>query len=286
MNEMPRPVVMLSAVGTDDDNDATLYALERGAVEFVRKPSGPVSIDLGMVRDELLAALDAARATNMAGFKLQARQGGANVAVAERSPPTAARVVAITASTGGPRTLGEIIPQLPEDLNAAVLIVQHMPREFTRTLATRLNLLSALSVREASDGEPLRENQVYIAPGGSHLRVTGTAGAAKLSLDAVSPPVWGVRPAADPMFQSVAETFGPSAIGVVLTGMGRDGAEGLRLIRSAGGLGIVQDRDSSIIYGMPQAALATAGADSVARAENIAALITQYCAQLQRGIGG
>jgi two-component system chemotaxis response regulator CheB len=277
---------MLSAVGTDDSNDATLYALERGAVDFVRKPSGPVSIDLGMVRDELLAALDAARATNMAGFKLPSRQDEATVAVSERSPPTAARVVAIAASTGGPRTLGEIIPRLPEELNAAVLIVQHMPREFTRTLATRLNLLSALSVREASDGEPLRDNHVYIAPGGSHLRVTGTAGAAKLSLDAVSPPVWGVRPAADPMFQSVAETFGSSSIGVVLTGLGRDGAEGLRLIRAAGGLGIVQDRDSSIIYGMPQAALAAAGADRIARADDIADLITQFCAQMERGIGG
>jgi two-component system chemotaxis response regulator CheB len=222
----------------------------------------------------------------MAGFKLPARQGEASATVTERSLPTAARVVAIAASTGGPRTLGEIIPLLPEDLNAAVLVVQHMPREFTRTLATRLNLLSSLSVREASDGEPLRENQVYIAPGGSHLRVTGTAGAAKLSLDAVSPPVWGVRPAADPMFQSVAETFGSAAIGVVLTGMGRDGAEGLKLIREAGGRGIVQDRDSSIIYGMPQAALATAGADRIARAGNIAEVIAEFCAQMQRGIGG
>ena len=285
MTEMPRPVVMLSAVGTEDSNDATLYALERGAVEFVRKPSGPVSIDLSMVRGELLAALDAARATNMAGFRLRSRQGEANVSVVERSPPTAARVVAIAASTGGPRTLGEIIPNLPEDLNAAVLIVQHMPREFTRTLATRLNLLSALSVKEAGDGEPLRENQVYIAPGGFHLRVAGTAGAARISLDALSPPVWGVRPAADPMFQSVAETFGPSAIGIVLTGMGRDGAEGLKRIRAARGRAIVQDRDTSIIYGMPQAALATAGADHIARADNIAALVTQICAQMERGIG-
>ena len=117
-------------------------------------------------------------------------------------------------------------------------------------------------VGEAEDGEPVLENRVYIAPGGHHLTVSGSPGDAKLRLDS-SPAVWGVRPAADPLFASIADSFGSAAIGIVLTGMGHDGAEGLLRIRKAGGLGVVQDRESSIIYGMPQAALALAGADHV-----------------------
>jgi two-component system chemotaxis response regulator CheB len=195
------------------------------------------------------------------------------------------RVVAIAASTGGPRALGEIVPRLPESLDAAVLIVQHMPREFTRTLSHRLDVMSALPVAEAEAGEPLRANRVYLAPGGLHMRVDGAAGNAVICLDN-GPTIWGVRPAADPLFVSVAEIFGASAIGVILTGMGRDGAEGLRRIRDAGGLGVVQDQDSSIIYGMPQAALALAGADRVASVQDMPRTIRELCRMKKRGIGG
>ena len=154
------------------------------------------------------------------------------------------RVVAIAASTGGPRALGEIIPHLPENLGAAVMIVQHMPREFTRTLSQRLNSVSALGVSEAEDGEALRENHVYIAPGGYHMRVAGDAGNATVQLD-TSATIWGVRPAADPLFASVAQSFGASAIGVILTGWDAMGRR-VQQIRWAGGMGVVQDRDSSI----------------------------------------
>ncbi|MFL5499401.1 MAG: chemotaxis-specific protein-glutamate methyltransferase CheB [Gemmatimonadaceae bacterium] len=278
MAEMPRPVVMLSAAGSELGNEMTLRALERGALEFVRKPSGPVSIDLSTVREQLMSALEAARAMNMGVMRmptpaLAAERG--EVPVPE-SPDAANRVVAIAASTGGPRALAEIIPHLPEKLGAAVVIVQHMPREFTRLLAERLAMMSALWVAEAVDGKLLRENRVYVAPGGYHMTVGGEAGNASIRLDS-SPAMWGVRPAADPLFFSVADTFGRAAVGVVLTGMGRDGAEGLRRIRGAGGKGIVQDRDSSIIYGMPQAALAAAGADRVAAVNEIAPLIAELC---------
>lgn len=287
MKEMPRPVVMLSAAGSERGNEMTLRALERGAVEFVRKPSGPISIDLLTVRGELAAALKAARAVNMKGIRtppgLTARVT-ADVA-SRQSTGFATHVVAIAASTGGPRALGEIVPHLPENLGAAVLIVQHMPREFTRTLSHRLDGMSRLPVSEAKDSEPVRENHVYVAPGGYHMRLDGSAGNATISLD-TSPTVWGVRPAADPLFASVAEIFGASAIGVVLTGMGRDGAQGLRQVREAGGLAVIQDRDSSIIYGMPQAALAIAGADHVAAARDIAGVIRELCRTNRRGIGG
>ena len=279
MAEMPRPVVMLSAAGSDLGNEMTLRALERGALEFVRKPSGPVSIDLSIVRVQLMSALEAARAMNMGGMRTSPPPAAARhpETVPRKSPDAATRVVAIASSTGGPRALAEIIPRLPEDLGAAVVIVQHMPGEFTKLLAERLRAMSSLWVAEAMNGKLLRENRVYIAPGGYHMTLRGEPGNASISLDE-SPTMWGVRPAADPLFFSVASTFGPASIGVVLTGMGRDGAEGLRRIREAGGRAIVQDRDSSIIYGMPQAALAAAGTDKIAKLNDIAPLIRDLCA--------
>jgi two-component system chemotaxis response regulator CheB len=278
MTEMPRPVVMLSAAGSEKGNEMTLRALERGAVEFVRKPSGPISIDLVSVRADLIAALRAAMSMNLAGVKTPSRAAErVHVQPPAEQPPPAMRIVCIAASTGGPRALGEIIPHLARGLGAAVLIVQHMPRDFTRSLANRLDALSQLRVREAENRDPVLEDQVYVAPGGRHMTVTGVPGEARLRLDS-SAAVWGVRPAADPLFTSVAETFGPAGIGVVLTGMGRDGAEGLRRLRGAGGIGVVQDRNSSIIYGMPQVALDIAGADHVSAAADIAQLIGRLCA--------
>jgi two-component system chemotaxis response regulator CheB len=156
-----------------------------------------------------------------------------------------------------------------------------MPREFTKLLSSRLDSMSKLWVAEAMAGKTLRENRVYVAPGGQHMRVIGTRGNATIQLDN-TPPMWGVRPAADPLFFSVAEVFGSAAIGIVLTGMGRDGAEGLKRVRGAGGTAIVQDRDSSIIYGMPQAALAAAGADHVATVEEMASTITELLSTKMR----
>lgn len=278
MAAMPRPVVMLSAAGSERGQEMTLRALERGAVDFVRKPSGPVSIDLATVRGELLGALNAAKSMNLAGVRTPARPArqAKTVETPDRESRMATRVVGIAASTGGPRALGEVIPHLPASLGAAVLVVQHMPRDFTRSLSRRLDLLSPLVVREAVDGEPLLENRVYIAPGGNHLTLTGSPGAGRLCLDS-SAAIWGVRPAADPLFESIAESFGGSAIGIVLTGMGRDGAEGLRRIKAAGGIAVVQDRESSIIYGMPQAALAAAGADHISPVSDLAQLIERLC---------
>jgi two-component system, chemotaxis family, protein-glutamate methylesterase/glutaminase len=258
MREAPRAVVMLTAASGAGDEMA-LRALERGAVEFVRKPSGPISLDLATIRDELLTALRAAAEVNLSGVHATAPHAS-HPAPARRPLASAARsVIAIAASTGGPRALAELVPALPAHLDASVLIVQHMPPGFTRTLAERLDALSALAVHEAVHGETIAPSRVYIAPGGLHMRLQIVGDARVIVLDD-SPPVWGVRPSADPLFRSVAETVGASAIGVVLTGMGRDGAAGLRAIRDAGGAGIAQNRQSSVIYGMPQAASAAGGA--------------------------
>ena len=275
MSETPRPVVMLSGAASESGRDPAIRALELGAVDFVKKPGGPISLDLDRVRDRLLDALRASREVNLRGVPMLSRRadGAAASRAISGGGSWATRAVAIAASTGGPRALADVIPALPPDLDAAVLIVQHMPAGFTKSLAERLDLHSRLTVAEACDGERVVHNRVYLAPGGQHMRVRVQGGVPVISLDA-SPPVWGVRPSADPMFKSVADVFGASAIGVVLTGMGRDGAEGMRAIHEAGGLGVAQDKATSIIYGMPHAALLAGGIDQVLPLSAIAGAVT------------
>ncbi len=277
MSETPRPVVMLSAAQTNSSVDLTLRCLELGAVDFVRKPSGPISLDLETVGETLLSALRAATLVNLTGVQLLARPRF--IASAPRAAPSAARfAVAIAASTGGPRALAEVIPNLPGTLGAAVFVVQHMPPGFTHSLAARLDSMSHLRVTEAAEGDVVEVNHVYLAPGGQHMRVVGGLGGQHtIALDS-GVPMWGVRPAADPLFTSVAEQFRQQAIGVVLTGMGRDGSDGLEAIRTAGGVGIVQDRATSTIYGMPQAALARAGAERVVSLQHVAPTVVEYVA--------
>jgi two-component system, chemotaxis family, protein-glutamate methylesterase/glutaminase len=175
-------------------------------------------------------------------------------------------VIVIASSTGGPRALAEIVPQLPARLSAAVVIAQHLPAEFTGALAERLSRASRVSVREADDGMPLSAGVVYIARGGVNTSIArgiaGAAGIAVLRQHSVEPRS-GATPCADVLFSSAADAFGAACTGVVLTGMGRDGAAGLQRIRSGGGRAIVQDEASSAIYGMPRAALLEAGADHV-----------------------
>ncbi|HEX6574903.1 MAG TPA: chemotaxis-specific protein-glutamate methyltransferase CheB [Gemmatimonadaceae bacterium] len=274
MTEMPRPVVMLSAMGSETGNSLTIRALELGAVEFVRKPSGPVSIDLVSIRSELIRALAAASVVRVPNTVLP---GPASLhavkkrEIAESKPAVCAVVIA--ASTGGPKALSEVVAHLPESLCAAVLVVQHMPTDFLNSLAKRLTQLSPFPVRVAHDAEPVMTGRVYLAPGESHMCVEMRERDAYVRIDN-GPPVCGVRPSADPLFKSAAQVFRSNLVGVVLTGMGHDGAEGLKAIRSAGGGAIVQDRASSIIYGMPRAALAVAGADRVVAPRLVGSAIT------------
>jgi two-component system chemotaxis response regulator CheB len=269
MSDTPRPVVMLSGAGSAG-GDLTIRALELGAVDFVRKPTGPARMDMRAVAERLLEALRAAAAANRARLGELARASPQERSGEGDPPPD--WVVVIAASTGGPRALTDVIPALPAALGASVLIVQHMPGGFTSSLARRLDALSVLPVAEATADEPLRANHVYVAPGGYHMRIERRGGGSVIALDS-RPPIWGVRPAADPLFRSAAQAFGACVVGVVLTGMGRDGAEGLRAIRDAGGQGVVQDQMTSIIYGMPHAAITVAGADRVAPLAEMASAI-------------
>lgn len=285
MKRSPRPVVMLSAAGSPAGSDMTIRALELGAVEFVRKPSGPISIDLVTVREQLIGALRAAAKINPRRLREALRKTPAK---RPREPASSAATpgsvigIAFASSTGGPRALAEIIPHIPAGLGVSVFVVQHMPKDFTRSLAQRLDLTSPMAVAEAVDGEPVAENRVYLAPGGVHMVVAQSSTGPIVRLES-GPPVWEVRPAADPLFKSVASVFGRKTIGVILTGMGRDGAQGLKAVRAAGGTAVVQDESSSLIYGMPQAALNAGGADHIVAVTEIAGKLVQIIASVKEG---
>lgn len=278
MSESPRPVIVVSA-HADSGSPGAIRALELGAIDLVSKDDGAGRISALRMAPKLLSALRAAVAADVRRVPVLARprSSGAHAGLA-RPEGEARRCIAIAASSGGPRALAEMVPGLPVGLEASALIVQHMPPGFTRSLAERLNGLSALRVVEAEAGMTVRADTAYVAPGDYHMRVEATPRGLTLVLDQ-EPAVWGVRPAADPLFHAVAGTFGAATVGVVLTGLGRDGATGLRAIHDAGGVGIAQDRGTSTVYGMPAAALETGGADLVlplgAIAERVGVLLRE-----------
>lgn len=276
MSETPRPVVMLTAAEDPRGGDLTLRALELGAVDFVRKPAPDEGLAPGALAGRLLEALRGARRVNLGAAGVLARPVSASRRAAP-VPAAATRVVAIAASTGGPRALAELIPALPPELGAAVIVAQHMPAGFTRSLADRLDRRSALPVTEAAHGEPLHENRVYVAPGGRHLCLADD-GRSLAVLDGA--PLLGVHPSADLLLGSVARHFARAAVGVILTGMGRDGAEGLRRLRAVGGRGVVQDEATCTVYGMPRAALREAGSDVVAPLGGLAEAIVTTLASM------
>lgn len=285
MSETPRACVMLSAGTTRSGHEATLRALELGAVDFVLKPSGSISLDIAIVGERLLNALRAAAAANLAGLRMLPRPKPPGETPLIEVTSRATYAVCVASSTGGPRALAAIAPMLPAALPAAVLFVQHMPAGFTKSLAQRLDATSPLRIAEAEDGEPVRHGRGYLAPGGRHMTVRQTENGPCIALDD-SPPLWGVRPAADHLFRSAASVFGRSTVAVVLTGMGRDGAEGTRLIRLAGGRAVLQDRHTATIFGMPQMALQHAGADRVVPLSEIGMSIGEVLGELQRRDSG
>jgi two-component system, chemotaxis family, protein-glutamate methylesterase/glutaminase len=252
MSQAPLPVVIVSAQTRALADPALRAIMEYGAVDFVPKPLGPSRADMEEFTQRLTQALYLSLTARLR--QMHARRLSEH---APHPPPTGRRAarcaVAIAASTGGPFALSDIVPRLPADLPAAILIVQHMPAMFTTYLAGRLDKLSDVTVREAEQGTEIDEGVAYVAPGGWHLDLErrGSAVYARLS---ETPPVWGVRPAADVLFHGVARTFGPSSIAVVLTGMGRDGADGTRAIAAVGGKALVQDEESCVVPSMPRAA--------------------------------
>jgi two-component system, chemotaxis family, protein-glutamate methylesterase/glutaminase len=258
--------VLMFSAHTVQGARETMEALGAGAVDFVSKPSGEVSPDLSGIADELTAKLMAAAGARPQALAPLRQAKPARPAQLTTWPPTGPRVLVIAVSTGGPAALSRVIPALQADIKFSVIIVQHMPARFTATLAERLNALSAVSVREARDGDRPIAGVVFVAPGDRHLEVT-ERGFLRLG---DGPPVNGCRPSADVTMAGAARAFGQRAIGLVMTGMGRDGAAGLAAIRRGEGVTLAQDQASSVIYGMPKAAVDAGVVDEVLSLDRIA----------------
>jgi len=246
----PMPVVMVSSL-TQSGAEATLRALEIGAVDFVGKPQSDLRAGMTELRAELVEKLKtAAVARTRGGFRIPTKiLPNASWGTSFRSSE---KIIAIGASTGGVEALRELICALPPD-GPAVLVTQHMPAQFTASFANRINGLAAVTVGEASDRVRVLPGHVYIAPGNFHLELR-RSGADYLCGVSDGPLVSGHRPSVDVLFHSVARVAGENAVGVILTGMGRDGVDGLLAMRAAGAMTIGEDQTTCVVYGMPKAA--------------------------------
>lgn len=269
MKSKPTPVIMFSA-HTKQGARETFEALAAGAIDFVTKPSGEVSANLAEIEADLIGKLTAAVGSRPRAVKPVVSRKPPDGSVLSTWPPGGPRVVFVAVSTGGPAALSRVIPALPADIPFGVVIVQHMPAQFTSTLAERLDSISAVKVREAKDGDTPRQGVVLIAPGDRHLEV-GERG--KLTLTS-GPLVNGCRPSADVTMASAAKVFGRRAIGLVMTGMGRDGTAGLKAIKAAHGPTVAQDKATSVIFGMPKAAIDAGVVDKVVALDAIAQTLT------------
>jgi two-component system, chemotaxis family, protein-glutamate methylesterase/glutaminase len=252
MQDFPRPVIMVSSL-TQEGAETTLEALEIGAFDYVPKQLSYVSLDIVNIRDELTAKVKAAAELARRGAS-RARKPPNRINVVRVHPQNtfaAPEIVAVGTSTGGPKALQQILPLLPADLPVGMLVVQHMPPGFTGPFARRLDNLCKVSVREAAQSETIAPGTVYIAPAGQHMTISRQSAATVIHLSD-SPEQTLHRPSADVMMRSVADIFGSLCMGVIMTGMGADGLEGMKAIAKAGGLTVGQDEASCTVYGMPR----------------------------------
>jgi two-component system chemotaxis response regulator CheB len=265
MEETPLPVLMVSSL-TEEGAKETLAALDLGAVDYVPKQLHDSAVNIVGIQQELI---DKVVAAHKAGAKLHllTRHGNGNGKRDGLPAGTAlhargGKVVAIGCSTGGPKALLDILPLFPEDFPAPILVVQHMPKFFTGPFAERLNQLSRIEVREAAEGDALKPGLALIAPGGLHMRVK-RLNALESAVGLSPEPVTLHRPSVDVMMESVADAFSGRAVGVILTGMGHDGRDGMQAIKKAHGRTIAQDEATCVVYGMPKAVVESGTADKI-----------------------
>lgn len=278
MRLRPMPVVMISSL-TERNADVTLKALELGAVDFVAKPRADISGMLESYAEEIVAKVRTAAVARLSPSIRTARpvapKLNADAVIAPHAAGplkrTSGQVVGIGASTGGTEAIKYVLESMPADA-PPIVITQHIPAKFSAAFAERVNGLSAMYVCEARDGQPILRGHVYIAPGGRHLMVRRD-GARYVCRVNDGPPVNRHRPSVDVLFRSMAQHVGPNGVGVIMTGMGRDGAHGLLEMRNAGAPTLAQDEASSVVWGMPGAACGIGAAVSVVPLSEMAAAI-------------
>ncbi|MDQ0203758.1 protein-glutamate methylesterase/protein-glutamine glutaminase [Pectinatus haikarae] len=268
MKECPLPVVMISSL-TRSGAEETIKALELGAVDFINKTGGSIS-RIDTISDEITGKCYAAARANLQSVIRYTEHNKVGRSLPESffSAVSLGKLIAIGTSTGGPKALQQVITRLPADLPCGVVIVQHMPPGFTKSLAERLNQLSAVSVKEAEDGERIKPAHVYIAPGNYHMRVRYDTAGGIISLNQ-DPPIGNHRPSVNALFESVVP-FGRKLVSVILTGMGNDGMHGMENIKKVNGYIIAEDKSTSVVYGMPKAVIDLGIADEVLPIDKIA----------------
>jgi two-component system chemotaxis response regulator CheB len=286
MSQHPRPIVIVSSESHEGDLTAA-RALEMGAIDFVSKPSGAIDLDMQAIRDELTRKLNLAAKVRVIR---NATRPGARTSIGSRPhdaqvaslPPRLRNnpqfpIVVIVASTGGPAAITRVVSELPPDLSAAVLLVLHMPVAFTTQFEAQLADASPLPVKTARSSESLTPATIYLCPGSHHLRISSTG---QVVLDTESPDHYRYRPSADLTLETVAHYAGPFAMGVVLTGMGNDGAAGAGILKASGGYVVAQDEATSTIFGMPAEAIKAGAVDEVLPLGEISAAISRHVGQL------
>lgn len=254
------PVIMVSAL---DNSETVFKALEIGAFDFIPKPDGSISLNIDSIKEELVSKLKAA-------YRCRKNKTTKPVRINRRSKSFP--IVAIGTSSGGPRALTTLLSGIPKDFPAAFVIVQHMPAGFTKTLAERLDRVSGLDFKEAEVGDKLEKGKGFLAPGDYHLEIDQNA---RVQLNQ-KPKEYGVRPAVDYMFKSLAKNFNAERItAVILTGMGKDGAVGMKKLTDKGAYGIIEAKESALVYGMPSAAAAKGAYDEILNIDKIAARLIE-----------
>lgn len=271
MKTHPVPIIMLSSL-TKEGADATIKALDLGAVDFIGKPSSVFKINADDVKNQILEKIMIASRIRLS-VKAPTRTPIVRAKTVASSSVVGhghiKKIIAIGTSTGGPKALQSVVPFIPKDIDAPVLIVQHMPPGFTKSLADRLNGMSEITVKEAEHGDLLEPGVCYIAPGDRHLRVTIEGNKYKIVLGADGT-VSGHKPSADAMFESLAELYTHKIVAVIMTGMGSDGAKGLVRLKENKCVVIAQDEESCVVFGMPKSAIKLGAVDHIVSLDGIA----------------
>jgi two-component system chemotaxis response regulator CheB len=286
MTQHPRPILVVSSESREGAASA-LRVLELGAIDFVSKPSSGIDLDMKNVKEELLRKLKmAAKVRVVRTATLGARANRKETIVAPRPSKNFSNadskfpLVVIAASTGGPATLMNLVPNFPRDFPGAILLVQHMPAAFTTQLSVQLAEVAAIRVKEAEDRELIRPAALYVCPGSHHLRISARG---QIVLDD-GPRISGYRPCADITLDSAAAYAGSQVIAVVLTGMGGDGARGVQAVKTAGGWALAQDEATSVIFGMPAEAIRTGAVNQVVGIQRMYSAIEKRIEQIERTI--